>query len=433
MRILHTADWHLGKTIEGRDRQGEQEQFVDEICRICDAETIDLVLLAGDVFQTYNPSAAAEELFYEALNRLAKQGERAIVVIAGNHDNPERLCASFPLADRLGITLLGLPRQELRPSAHGRTTRAARIACGPSWLEVAVPGCEHSAVIAVLPYPSEGRLRQLVAQTLSAEALQQGYNEAVKAVFGELGRHFRADSVNIAMSHLFIRGGIESGFESELQIQQAGGVYAVDPLAFPAAAQYIALGHLHRPQAIAGAVPGRYAGSPLPYSFAEAGQAKSVAVVDLRPGEPAQVREVTLSAGKPLVKWRATEGLPQVYAWLEAGRDRDAWIDAEIHVDRAVGNDEIHKLRSLHDGFVNLRLVAKTEQAARPQLPALSLLTQEELFIRFFESRQDGLRPDDELVKLFLELTQELDDEPETEGGDGDAADSTHDRRPEQL
>ncbi|MDU4962164.1 MAG: exonuclease subunit SbcD [Sporomusaceae bacterium] len=423
MRILHTADWHLGKTIEGRDRQAEQEQFVDEICRICDAEKVDLVLLAGDVFQTYNPSAAAEELFYEALNRMAKQGQRAIVVIAGNHDNPERLCASFPLADRLGITLVGLPRQQLQPSPRARTARAVRVDCGPSWLEVAVPGCSHSAVIAALPYPSEGRLRQLVTQTLSETALQQGYNEVVKATFAELGRRFRPDSVNIAMSHLFIRGGIESGFESENQIQQAGGVYAVDPLAFPAAAQYIALGHLHRPQTIASAVPGRYAGSPLAYSFAEAGQTKSVTVVDLQPGLAAAVREVALSAGKPLVKWRAEAGLPQVYDWLETGKDRDAWIDAEIHITSPVSNDEIHKLRSLHDGFVNLRLLARPEPEERPQLPALSLLTQEELFIRFFESRQEGLRPDNELVSLFLELTEELDDFPDQEGGDGNAPD----------
>jgi exonuclease SbcD len=422
VRILHTADWHLGKTIEGRDRQAEQEQFVDEICRICDDEAIDMVLLSGDVFQTYNPSAAAEELFYDALNRIAKQGERAIVVIAGNHDNPERLCASFPLADRLGITLVGLPKHELQPSARGRTGRASRIACGPSWLEVAVPACDYSAVIAALPYPSEGRLRQLVSQTLTEEALQQGYNEVVKATFAALGQNFRPDTVNIAMSHLFIRGGIESGHESENQIQQVGGVYAVDPAVFPARSQYIALGHLHRPQAIASVVPGRYAGSPLPYSFAEAGHAKSVTVVEVKPGEPAIVKEVFLSAGKPLVKWQALGGLSQVYAWLEDGKDRNAWIDAEIHVSQAVSNDEIHKLRSLHDGFVNLRLVANFGQELKPRLLELAQLTQEELFIRFFERQQAGLKPEEDLVKLFLELTQELEDEDDA-GRDPDEAD----------
>ena len=419
MRILHTADWHLGKTIEGRDRRPEQEQFIDEICCICDDEAIDLVLIAGDVFQNTNPSAIAEQLFYEAIHRLAKQGTRGVVVIAGNHDNPERLCASSPLADPLGISLIGLPKDELQPYLHGLAGRVERIQCGPSWLELTVPSCDHSVVIAALPYPSEGRLRQLIAQTLDETEMQQGYNELIKATMNTLATNFRSDTVNIAMSHLFVRGGIESGAESENYIQQVGGVYAVDPLSFPANAQYIALGHLHRPQTIGSTTAGRYAGSPLQYSFAEAGYAKSVTVVDVIPGSAAQVREIYLSAGKPLVKWRATQGLDQIYNWLDEGKDKNAWIDAEIHMTQMLTNDEIHKLRTLHPGFVNIRLV--TSLSDEPQTPPINLacLSPEEMFGRFFERQQSGLKPEEGLVKLFLELTQEVEDaEDVAEKGD---------------
>ena len=408
MRILHTADWHLGKTIEGRDRQIEQEQFIDEICTICDDEQVDVVLLAGDVFQTPNPSAAAEELFYDALDRLACHGTRGIVVIAGNHDNPERLSAPSPLADRLGITLIGLPKDELQPSVRTGTERVTRVQCGASWLELVVPGCDHSAVIAALPYPSEGRIRQLVAKSLHEEELQQGYNRLIGATMNNLALHFRSDTVNIAMSHLFVTGGVESGHESENQIQQVGGIYAVDAAAFPAHAQYIALGHLHRPQNMTSVVPCRYAGSPLPYSFAEVGHAKSVTIVEALPGSGAAVREICLSAGKPLVKWQA-QGLSQVYNWLDEGRDKNAWIDLEVSVTQSITNDEIHKLRDLHPGLVNIRLIAKNGGESIEERPQLSQLSSEELFRRFFERQKGGLQPDDGLVKLFLELTEQTD------------------------
>src|SRR5690625_4022642 len=98
MRILHTADWHLGKTLEGRRRHAEQEQFVDELVETVHDAKIDVILIAGDVYDTVNPPAASEQLFYDALSRLSDFGKRHVVVISGNHDSPERLSAVAPLA-----------------------------------------------------------------------------------------------------------------------------------------------------------------------------------------------------------------------------------------------------------------------------------------------------------------------------------------------
>ena len=109
MRILHTSDWHLGRSLEQISRIEEQKDFVDFLVKAVEEQAIDLVLIAGDIYDTYNPSAAAEELFYGAVERLNGKGRRAVVVIAGNHDNPERLCAASPLAYKNGIILLGYP------------------------------------------------------------------------------------------------------------------------------------------------------------------------------------------------------------------------------------------------------------------------------------------------------------------------------------
>jgi exonuclease SbcD len=417
MRILHTADWHFGKTIEGRDRTLEQTAFVEELCDICTAEKVDLVLIAGDVFQSPNPSAAAEELFYYAMDKLANNGKRGVVIVAGNHDNPDRLCAASPLAGRLGITLVGLPKEEITPTVFV-AGKVQRVKGGQAWLELAVPGAEHSAVIAALPYPSEGRLKEVLSQSLEDKDLRQGYNDKLRHLFGQLNSKYRPDTVNLAVSHLYVRGGLESDSEQQIQI---GGAYAVEPQVFPADAQYIALGHLHRPQTV-GAAPAlcRYAGSPLAYSFSEIGYAKSVTLAELEPGKPAVIRELPLSAGKPLVRWRATGGLVQVREWVADGRDKDAWIELELEVNKALAMDDIHELRSLHAGFVVIRpVISVSEETDSREQVRLNSLPLQEVFIRFYKQQNGGLAPDDKLVELFLDISQSLVTEVQTpEGGE---------------
>lgn len=423
MRILHTADWHFGKTIEGRDRLPEQAAFVEELCGICAEEGIDLVVVAGDVFQSPNPSAAAEELFYYAVDRLADHGKRGVVIVAGNHDNPDRLCAASPLAGRLGITLAGLPKEELGPTSPN-AGQVYRVDGGQSWLELAIPGVDHTAVIAALPYPSEGRLKELLAKSLDDKELRQGYNDRLAGLFGALNARYRPDTVNLAVSHLYVRGGIESDSEQQIQV---GGAYAVDPLVFPASAQYIALGHLHRPQYVGGTpAPCRYAGSPLAYSFSETGYAKSVTIIEARPGQQVKIREVHVTSGRPLVRWRSAGGLAEIREWVDSGRDQDAWIEVELEITKALALDEIQELRAMHPGFVTIRPVYNLPEDKTGQVVvSLNSMPLSELFIRFFEQQNGGLTPDDKLVEMFLELSQSItaeDDAADQDKDGGEAA-----------
>lgn len=409
MRILHTADWHIGKTLEGRDRLPEQEQFVEELVDICEREAVDLILMAGDVYQTANPSAAAEELFYYAMDRLSANGKRGIVVISGNHDNPDRLVAASPLAYRHGIVLIGRPHEEIIWAPSHSPDRVQILQAGPSWLEMKVPGCDHHAVIAALPYPSEARLRQLLTQSTEDAELRKEYNAQVAAIFEQLAAHYREDTVNLAMSHLYVQGGQMSDSEHQIQV---GGAYSVDPQCFPAQAQYVALGHLHRPQTVhSSPVPTRYSGSPLAYSFSEHNHKKSVVLLDVEPGKPAQITEIPLSSGKPLVKWVATEGISQVRAWVKEGKDANAWIDLTIHVERPLALDEIQLLRSIHAGIVNIWPILPDMQRSETEYELRSL-SDEQMFIRFYE-REKGVTPDFEMIRLFLELTADSADEEE--------------------
>ncbi len=416
MNILHTSDWHLGKYLENRERLPEQREALDELCRIAAERAVDLVLISGDIFDTYVPPAAAEELFYNTVERLAANGRRAVVIIAGNHDSPDRLCAARPLADRNGIILLGLPGSQA--SLVRREAGVQVIRSGQGWLELTIPGVAEPAVIIALPYPSEARLDEALTASLDQAVLQKVYSEKVGRIFTELAEQFRADTVNLAMSHLFIMGAESSDSERPIQL---GGALTVTADQLPRAAQYVALGHLHKPQRAPGASGAAYyAGSLLPYSFSEAGYRKAVYLVSVRPGTPAEVEKIELTSGRPLVKWSAQGGVAEALAWCESDRDRGAWIDLEILVDGPLAQEEIRALRNLRPELINIRPVIKDHDDQVVAAESRHSKPLPELFAGFYQARTGGV-PKPELLKLFLEIATQAPDATEREGGDDHA------------
>lgn len=382
MRVLHTGDWHLGRTLEGRSRQKEQEQFIDELVAAADESRADLVLMAGDVYDSVNPPAAAEQLFYEAAARLT-EGGRPLVVISGNHDQPERVSSVSPLVGRHGITLIGLPTDRTITVQASRTGETAKIAA--------------------LPYPSEARLGELLAKDTDESELRLAYSARVGKLMQHLAGEFTPQTVNLAMSHIYVLGGVECDSERPIQV---GGAYTVDPSALDCGAQYTALGHLHRPQMVKGAGLIRYSGSPLAYSFSEAGQAKSVTLVDVAPGGEPVLEEIHLSCGRPLVKWDCTGGLEEVYRWLDEGRDASAFIDLQIRLNEAMSMADIQRLRKAREGIVHIRPIypemeREAEAVMRSGLPV------QELFRKFYQRQTGGAEPEDSLVELFLQLAAE--------------------------
>ena len=160
----------------------------------------------------------------------------------------------------------------------------------------------------------------------------------------------------------------------------------------------------------------RYAGSPLAYSFSEAGQAKSVTLVEVEAGKPAEVKEIFLSSGRPLVRWKADEGIAQVHQWLEEGRDQNAWIDLEVHVEDTLPLDEIQQLRKSHSGLIHIRPVYRSKENDRTESVRKDLPI-DQMFVHFYEQQTGGAKPDEETVKLFLELIGGEETGEEEKGG----------------
>jgi exonuclease SbcD len=307
MRILHTADWHVGRRLGRHDRTEEMRAALDEVVAIADAERVDLVVVAGDVFDRAAPPVEALSLGLGSLLRLAEG--RPLVVVAGNHDAPELFEALSPLLTERGVHAIGRIRS---PGAGG--------VLGPE--ELGVP-----AVVAGFPFLREGRVVDFMAETgrwygqyaAKVAAIAAAYNDALVERAGH-------DLVPILVAHFMVHGVRVSRSERELHI---GDAYTATAQAIPAGPQYVALGHIHAPQPVPGApVPAEYAGSLLPLDFGEAGERKRVVLVDVEPGTLATVRSAPLAAGRPLRQERGTwEELEARAPELE-----DSYLDLTVEV-----------------------------------------------------------------------------------------------------
>ena len=400
MKILHTADWHLGKSLERISRIDEQREFVEHLCNLVEEQNIDLVLIGGDIYDTYNPPAAAEELFYYAVDKLSNEGKRGVVVIAGNHDNPDRLEATLPLACKNGIFIVGYPKTNVI-GYKDYCNNIKIVNAGEGFIELSLPNCEHNAVILTLPYPSEARLEEVLTNSADENLIQKAYSEKIGYILNELSQNFRDDTVNMVLGHIFLMGGKESDSERTIQV---GTAMTVNLSSLPKNAHFVALGHLHRPQMIKNEYcPVFYSGSPLAYSFSETEHIKAVYIIDARPNEEAKVSHIDLNCGKPLVKWCAKEGINQAIEWCEEGKDSNAWVDLEIYTDRLLSEEEQKTIRNLHNGIINIRIHLTNEEAMEDSCENREQKKIDEIFRDYYRYRTQTEVSDD-IMDIFLEL-----------------------------
>jgi exonuclease SbcD len=281
VKFLHTADWHVGKTLKGRDRLEEQRAVLGQIADLAEAHQVDAVLVAGDVYDLSAPSAPAQQLVVRTLLRLAQTGAQ-VIVIAGNHDHGPTFEAYRPLMGAAGITISGT----VRSAATGGVIRFKARSDGAD------------VQLAVLPFLSQRyavRAAEIVANTPSENT--RAYDEQVRQVIGSLTGGFGGDTVNLVMSHLTCLGGTFGGGERSAQ---SIFEYSVPASIFPVSAHYVALGHLHRRQALPAPAPVHYSGAPLAVDFGEQDNANVVCLVEATPGTPARVTDLPVTAGRRL-------------------------------------------------------------------------------------------------------------------------------------
>lgn len=305
MKIVHTSDWHVGRRWKGIQRLDELEAVLDHLAGFVEEHSIDLVLHTGDVFESRNPPAEAEQLVNRFLIRVGRAGAH-MLVIAGNHDDPLRLDARSLLTELVNVQILGRPRPASRGGVRTIATRRG-----------------ETAIVAALPFASPGAWVSALDIAGEETSARRKYARMFERAIDNLCGAFRPDAVNLLMAHTHIEGALFGESERRVHIAED---WAASPEALPSTASYVALGHLHRPQKIDGPVPAYYAGSLLQMDFGEAGEEKSFVVVTASPGRPATVELVPYEGGLPLVDLRAS------LAELEeaADRHRTGWLRVTV-------------------------------------------------------------------------------------------------------
>jgi len=281
VKLLHTSDWHIGKTLKGRSRLDEQREVLAEIIAVARREPLDAVLIAGDLYDSSAPSAAAQQLVVRALLALRQTGAE-VIAIAGNHDHPATFDAYRPLMEVGGITLVGTVRE---PVNGGVVSFTARTTGEP-------------VNVAVLPFVSQRyavRAAQLVASTPAENS--GAYDELVREVLASLTAGLTPDAVNIIMAHLTVTGGTLGGGE---RTAQSIFEYHVPASAFPPEAHYVALGHLHRKQRLPASCPVVYCGAPFAVDFGEQDNTPVVCLVEATPTTPARITDVPITTARRL-------------------------------------------------------------------------------------------------------------------------------------
>lgn len=395
MRILHTADWHLGKNLEGHSRLDEQEMFLNDFVNIVEENNIDLVLIAGDIYDSSNPPARAEKLFYDTLKRISKNGERLTIVISGNHDSPERLVAAWPLAMEHGVIMVGTPKTIVEKGNYGKHKV---LDSGEGYVEIEINN--EKAVILTVPYPSEKRLNEVIYNDMEEdEEKAVSYSDRIHKLFNDLSKHFRKDTINLVVSHLFAMGSVEGGSERSIQL---GGSYIVSGDCFPKEAQYIALGHVHKPQIVPGTnKKARYSGSILHYNKKEINFQKKCFIVDVKKGEEAKVTEVPIKVYKPIEIWKCNS-IDEAISKCAENKDKNSYVYLEIKTDRYILEDEIKEMKSYKNDILEILPVIKNEDDEE-EMEERREKSFEELFKDFYK-KERGVEPDEEVVNTLLSI-----------------------------
>ncbi|MBQ8882525.1 MAG: exonuclease SbcCD subunit D [Clostridia bacterium] len=373
MRILHTADWHLGKKLVRADRLAEQQSELTALENIVERENVDIVVIAGDIFDTFVPTAEAEILFYDKVVAISRHCP--IVVIAGNHDDEDRLCAPDRIARSNGIIFTdGLNTNGLALTHSSGAKIYGENGC------IKVEKAGEKLNLAVFPFPTTAKLLDL--------AKEKNYSEFVGEKLNELAQNFVKGEINALATHLFVLGANTSD-EREL-----GGSKIVPKTVFDLPyCNFVMLGHIHKPMTVSKTQNIYYSGSLLRYSFDDTTD-KRVLIFD-SDGENTTVNPVAITGGKRLIT-------------VEVDSKDDAVMALNEHIDdyvkilyrsavplTAKDMSEIRKIPS----FVEISVIAEREQSERESNKGKSAT---ELFEIFYQTMREGKKPSAELIDIYL-------------------------------
>ena len=288
MKILHTSDWHLGHRLHEQSQFEEQLLFLNWLNGYISSNYIDILLVSGDVFDTGVPSTQSQKMYYDFLVTLTKTNCKRIIIIGGNHDAPGTINAPKELLKALSIHVVGKATGNIKDEIFDISVNTEEV------------------IIAAVPYLRDQDIRRAVAGE-SFEQIGDRYKTALKIHYNQVAEYCKTIKKEnipiIAMGHLFALGGFTSDSEQSIYIGNLGDIGAND---FPAIFDYVALGHLHRPQKVGDNDFIRYSGSPNKLSFSEIGHDKKIVTIETETGEITNIKEIILPEFREILRVSGT-------------------------------------------------------------------------------------------------------------------------------
>lgn len=298
MKILHTADWHIGKVLHKHSLKNEIQTFFKWLLELLSKEKVDLLLVSGDIFDLANPASKDREIYYQFLAKLIGKGLR-IIITGGNHDSVNLLDAPKNLLQHLSIEVVGGAKENIKDELIEVHDKLGKL----------------KLVVAAVPFLRDKDLRNINTDKQFKDRTE-AVREGIKDHYAQLASICRSEYKNtpsIAMGHLYAKGSITSESEREIQV---GNAAAVEANIFDPIFDYVALGHIHRPQVIGKNEHIRYSGSPIALSFSEKEDAKSVALIEIRDKGDLDVNIIPVPKQRELKKFSGS--FKEVKAKLES-------------------------------------------------------------------------------------------------------------------
>jgi exonuclease SbcD len=401
MRVLHTSDWHLGQRLVNLERTEEHQHFLNWLLQTIEQEQVEALIMAGDVFDNGAPSNTALKLYYDFLRRICATCCRHIIITGGNHDSVSTLNAPRELLECFNIYVIGGatpdPLDEL--------------------IELKNDKGEIELVVCAVPFLRDRDVRLSVAGESYEEReqrLKQGIAAHYEAFVPHLQKYKEQHIPVVATGHLFAAGATASDSEKEIHVGNLGQIGADQ---FPKEFDYVALGHLHRPQQVNNRSHIRYSGSPIPLSFSEVTDRKVNYVLDFKDGQLVDLRELEIPCCRKLVRFKGPlEKVKQQLAIYDnSAYTLPAWAELQVELETPLPdlNQQLEEVLCLKSHELQLLihrppLINAAQQSLEQQVQQeadLHTLREKDVFLKRCESAY----PDSdhtELVATFSELLE---------------------------
>lgn len=402
MKILCTADWHLGKKLEAFSRLEEQILVMDEIVQYAEEQKVDAVIVAGDCFDTVNPSPEITKLFVKTLARLSRNGECPVLVIAGNHDSPLFLSSSEAFASQVGVVIVGFIHEVPQLEESGSAWKVNNSA--PGMIEIFFKKAKKNIRFLLAPYANAQRLKKDFGVEDSSkkiwEILQEQWQENISK---------DPDVINILVAHYFVLPEKKDTLiQEELPIEdegekKIGGIGGISAEYIPQGIDYAILGHIHRPQKIYSKnCRVFYTGSPLVYSMSESGQQKTLLMLEINRKKSEYYYPLTQGRN---IKRIIFDDMSNIENLLQ--KEYENFVELVWCGDRYLEAHEMHKLNNMHARLLRVDMQPKLSETLtlNPNIEYIHERSSLELFKEYFLFKRKMEAPES-LLTLFETLNQ---------------------------